>query len=413
MSMVVCTLDKMKTIMFLGAGEEQCEAIEVALELGLKVIAVDGNPKAPGLKTAHTGIKADIKNVTAMVELGRKYQIDGVMTHAVEIPQVVARVAGALNLPGLNPEVAERATNKLKRIEWLTQKGIPCPRFETARTVEEAGVRAERIGFPCVFKPVDSAGARGVILVSSQEEVEGGFTHSLEYAQEKVVLIEEWVSGKELSTESIIYDNEIYTVAFADRNYDRGRFTPFFIEDGGEMPTSLSQVEIKKVTETVDAAIGALEIDWGVAKGDVVITNGEDIKIIEVAARTSGGRFCSLKVPLSTGINMLRPLVLMAVGLAPDLNDLKPKFSRGVAERFVFPEPGKIVEIRGVEEARKIEGILQIHLSPGIRIGGTIERVTNHTMRKGYVLALGDDREQAVGRAEQAVRKIEIVTEAG
>ncbi len=31
--------------MFLGAGEEQCEAIEIALDLGLKVIAVDSNPE--------------------------------------------------------------------------------------------------------------------------------------------------------------------------------------------------------------------------------------------------------------------------------------------------------------------------------------------------------------------------------
>jgi len=31
--------------MFLGAGEEQCEAIEIALDLGLKVVAVDSNPE--------------------------------------------------------------------------------------------------------------------------------------------------------------------------------------------------------------------------------------------------------------------------------------------------------------------------------------------------------------------------------
>jgi len=407
--MAECILDKMKTIMFLGAGEEQCEAIDIALDLGLKVIAVDGNPNAPGLKIADVGINADIKDVEAMIKIGKKYKVDGVMTHAVEIPQVVAKVAKALNLPGLDPDVAERATNKLKRIKCLTKHGVPCPRFETAKTVEEAKRKAEKIGFPCVFKPIDNAGARGVIKVINKDEVGGAFNHTLNYTQKNVILIEEYLEGKELSTESIIYNSKIYTIAFADRNYHKKRFEPFFIEDGGEMPTSLSKDDLEKVTQTVDTAIRALGIDWGVAKGDVII-NKEDVKIIEMAARTSGGRFCSVKVPLSTGINMLRPLILMAVGLTPDLNDLKPKFSRGVAERFIFPKPGKIIEIKGIDEAKRIEGIYKIHLNDDIKVGGKIERVTDHTMRKGYVIALGETREQAVRRAEKAVKMIKIIT---
>jgi len=39
-----------KTILILGAGIEQTTAIKLAKEMGLKVIAVDGNPNAPGLK---------------------------------------------------------------------------------------------------------------------------------------------------------------------------------------------------------------------------------------------------------------------------------------------------------------------------------------------------------------------------
>ena len=398
-----------KTILILGAGIEQTIAIKLAKEMGLKVIAVDGNPNAPGLKIADVGINADIKDVEAMIEIGKKYKVDGVMTHAVEIPQVVAKVAKALNLPGLDPDVAERATNKLKRIKCLTKHGVPCPRFETAKTVEEAKRKAEKIGFPCVFKPIDNAGARGVIKVINKDEVGGAFNHTLNYTQKNVILIEEYLEGKELSTESIIYNGKIYTIAFADRNYDKKRFEPFFIEDGGEMPTSLSKDELEKVTQTVDTAIRALGIDWGVAKGDVIINKG-DVKIIEMAARTSGGRFCSVKVPLSTGINMLRPLILMAVGLTPDLNDLKPKFSRGVAERFIFPKPGKIIEIKGIDEAKRIEGIYKIHLNDDIKVGGKIERVTDHTMRKGYVIALGETREQAVRRAEKAVKMIKIIT---
>lgn len=410
MQMVGCILDRNKTIMFLGAGEEQCEAIEIALDLGLKVIAVDGNSEAVGLNIAHIGKNADIKDVQAMIDIGKQYNIDGVMTHAVEIPQIVAGVARALSLPGISPEVAERATNKWKRLKCLTKNAIPCAKFEIAGTIEEAERKADKIGFPVVFKPVDNAGARGVIKVRNKKEIKNAFNHTKKYTSKDVILIEEYLEGKELSTESIIYNNKIYSVAFSDRNYNKMNFYPFFIEDGGEMPTSLSEGELKKVIETINVAIRALGINWGVAKGDIIIGSDGKVKIIEMAARTSGGRFCSLKVPLSTGINMLKPLILMTVRIAPDLDDLKPKFIKGIAERFIFPRPGRIIEIKGIEEAKRMDGIYKIHIDEDVRVGKIIEPVTDHTKRKGYVIGIGETREEAVDRTERAVQKIEIIT---
>jgi biotin carboxylase len=331
------------------------------------------------------------------------------MTHAVEIPQVVARVAKALGLPGIAPEVADTATNKLQRLTCFRDHGVPCARFASAGTLEEAFAGAEKIGFPCVFKPIDRSGARGVILVNGRDGVEAAFRHSLSHTKTQVVLIEEYLTGRELSTESIIC-GRIFTVAFADRNYDKKRFLPFFIEDGGEMPTSLPKAQLDRVMETVNAAIKALGITWGVAKGDVLVEADGTVKIIEMAVRTSGGRFCSQKVPMSTGINLLRPLILMAVGLDPDLDDLRPKFSRGVAERFIFPRPGVIVSIMGVESARNLEGVCAVHLNSDVMIGNHIDQVADHTMRKGYVVATGDTREQAVRLAERAAEMIKIVT---
>jgi len=289
------------------------------------------------------------------------------------------------------PEVAERATNKWKRLRCLTKNAIPCAKFEIAGTIEEAERKADKIGFPVVFKPVDNAGARGIIKVSDKKEIKNAFVHTKKYTFEKTILIEEYLEGKELSTESIIYNGKIYSVAFADRNYNKKNFYPFFIEDGGEMPTSLSEGELSKIIKTVDSSIRALGINWGVAKGDIIIGSDGKVKIIEMAARTSGGRFCSLKI-------------------TPDLDDLKPKFSRGIAERFIFPKPGKIVQIKGIEEAKKMEGIYKIHIDKNVRVGKIIEPVTDHTKRKGYVIGIGETREEAVDRTERAVKMIKIIT---
>ena len=48
------------------------------------------------------------------------------------------------------------------------------------------------------------------------------------------------------------------------------------------------------------------------------------------------------------------------MGQIPD--DLEPKTTLVAAERSLIPAPGKILSIRGVEEARKIKGVREIIL---------------------------------------------------
>jgi formate-dependent phosphoribosylglycinamide formyltransferase (GAR transformylase) len=143
-----------KTILLLGARAEQTIAIKLAKKMGLKVIALDESLKAPGLKYADIRIRADIKDHQKIIKLGRQYKIDGIMAHGLEIPVVIAKAAKALGLPHLNPTVADRATNKLKRITCFQKKGVLCPKFASASSFREAEEKSKNIGFPLVIKPI-------------------------------------------------------------------------------------------------------------------------------------------------------------------------------------------------------------------------------------------------------------------
>ena len=118
-----------KTILILGAGTEHQIAIKLAKNLGYKVIVVDADHKAPGLTFADVAIVADIKNINKMVEVGKKYKVDGVFVHAVEISHIVSRIAKALGLPGIDPKVADRTTFKSQRIKFLQKARINVPKF--------------------------------------------------------------------------------------------------------------------------------------------------------------------------------------------------------------------------------------------------------------------------------------------
>ena len=397
-----------KRILILGAGLEQTLAINEAKSLGLYVIACDQNHNARGLKEADVGIVCDIKDTGHLVEIGRRYNVDGVFCHAVEIPQVISGIAEQLKLPGLSTEVAVRATDKLKRINWLSEHGIPVANFMPVYSADEIEEKANKFGFPLVMKPVDNAGARGVRVVNRKDELEEAYCEAIRFSKSKVVLIEELLSGPQISTESIIYQDQLRTFAFADRNYELLEdFFPYFVEDGINYPSSLQEETKKEVLSLLDRTIRVLGINFGAAKGDIIIHNGKP-KIIEMAARTSGGWFGAGSIPIATGVNMLKPLLQMAVGDKPDLEVLRPTRNLFCAQRYLIPrESGAVISVSGVEEVASMPGV-EMFTSFLPQVGDRIVRSTNHAQRYAQVICTGATLDEAIGRCKNAIARIKI-----
>lgn len=397
-----------KSILILGAGLEQTLAISEAKKLGLYVVACDQNRNALGLKEADVGIVCDIKDTGHLVEIGRRYNVDGVFCHAVEIPQVVSDIAEQLKLPGLSTEVAVRATDKLKRISWLKENGIPVANFMPVYSADELEEKTNQFGLPLVMKPVDSAGSRGVRVVNRKNELEEAYCESIQFSNSKMVLFEELLSGPQISTESVIYQDQVITFAFADRNYELiNDFFPYFVEDGINYPSSLPEETQKVVLALVDRTIRILGIDFGAAKGDIIIHNGEP-KIIEMAARTSGGWFGAGSIPVATGVNMLKPLLQMAVGDKPEIELLRSTRNLFCAQRYLIPrESGEVISVSGVEEAACMPGV-EMFTSFLPQVGDRIVRSTNHAQRYAQVICTGATIEEAIRRCKNAIAQIKI-----
>ena len=395
-------------LLLLGAGVEQKIVIDHAHDLGIFVIAVDENSNAVGLKFADKSIVSDIKDVDKMCEIVKEEHIDGVFSHAIDIPHIVAEIAQQNNLPGIDPTVAYTATNKLKRMECFKKEKIPAPTFVHASSSKDAVEKAKTLELPFVLKPIDSAGARGVLKVEKYDDVPRLYNEAITYSSSKTVLLEEYLEGPQISTEAIIINGKIITTGFADRNYsDKQRFKQFFIENGHTIPSILSEKMQQKIIQTTENAIKALKINWGVAKGDVIIDNDKP-KILEMAARTSGGRFSSDTVPLATGINILKPLIQMSLGLPIEKQYLKKKHGGAAAQRYFLPSPGKITSIRGLTECKDLPGIYDVYLQDDVNAGYVIKPIKNHPDRIGHIIATGSTREEAIHNVERGINSVKF-----
>ncbi len=405
----------MKTLWIVSGGMEAVPGIQHAKSMGLHVVVSDGNPIAPGFECADDKVIVSTYDVDATISAAQEYnkktrKIDGVICFAADVPLTVATVASSLGLPSISVETARLAMDKLAMKRRFIDCGIPVPWFGQVNSANQLATIVRDRGLPLVIKPVDSRGARGVIRLTAEVDVEWAFAEAASNSPTDRVMVEEYLDGPQISTETVLVEGKAWTPGFADRNYEYlEQFAPYMIENGGQQPSILPQAQSEAVKRLAESAGRALGIKTGIAKGDMVLTP-EGPKVIEIAARLSGGWFCTDQVPLSTGVDLVGAAVRLALGEQVNLDGFELRPPRGVAIRYFFPAPGLVKTAVGVESYAKEPWVHKIGFF--VKPGDRLEIVRNHTQRAGFVITSGENREEAVARAQQVVRGVKIITEA-
>jgi isopentenyl diphosphate isomerase/L-lactate dehydrogenase-like FMN-dependent dehydrogenase/biotin carboxylase len=393
-------------LMIIGGGLFQVPVIKAAREMKLMIVVTDYDPEAPGMLMADYPLVVSTRNVNLTVNAAKEFHrscpLDGVLTVGTDASQTVAAVANALGLPGIPFEVAERATDKIKMRRCLLEHKVPVPGFRAVWTLAEAHQVLEELDLPLVIKPCDNMGARGVRKILNRDDLVPAFQAAKEASISGNLIIEEYMEGPELSLDALIHEGEIHITGIADRHIER---SPYFVEVGHTLPSNLSRGQQENAVAVFQAAIRALGIHVGAAKGDIKVTpNGA--RVVEVAARLSGGWMSAYTYPLATGVNLYKAMIEIALGQAP--SDLQPKNSLVSVERAIIPSPGKILSIQGVEDARKIKGVREVILMK--EAGDMAEELTSNMGKTGYVITTAKTREEAIRINDLARKTIRVET---
>jgi biotin carboxylase len=403
----------MKTVLIVSGGIEAADAARRAKELGYYVVVSDRDPEAPGFAFADSCLIADVYSPDETAAAADRYhrkirRIDGVICVAADAPVTAATVSQRLGIPGLPVHTAQTACDKLAMKRCFASAGVPVPWFTQVETPQALQRIAIQRGNNLVIKPVDSRGSRGVQRIAQVADLTKAFLLAREHSPTDRVMVEEYLEGPQVSTESIVVNGRCFTPGFSDRNYEYlERYAPFFIENGGDLPSQLSDEIQFKVRDVVAKAAKALGVVDGTVKGDIVVHKGEPY-VIELAARLSGGFFCSREIPLNTGVDFLGAALKLCVGDDVSPDELEPRQITSVIQRYAFPNPGKIVRITGAEEARKISGITDVVVTA--KPGDIIPPAGDKRPSAAMVLATGVSRETALKAANDALACLKIET---
>ena len=403
----------MATLLIISGGIEAADAARRAKEMGHTVVVSDRDPQAPGFAFADSCLIADVYGPEETAAAAARYsmkirRIDGVLCVAADAPVTAAKVAQRLRIPGLPVHVAELACDKLAMKKCFQGAGVEVPWFAEVSTPQELQRIAIERGRDLVIKPVDSRGSRGVQRVAQVEDLTKAFALARSHSPSERVMVEQYLEGPQVSTESIVIDGVCHTPGFSDRNYEYlERYAPFFIENGGDLPSHLPADIQQKVKDLVGRAAAAMGITNGTVKGDIVVHRGQPY-VIELAARLSGGFFCTREIPLNTGVDFIGAAIKLALGETVTAEELQPSRQHAVVQRYAFPKPGTVVSIDGAEAARAVPGIAAVVVTA--RAGDIIPPAGDKRPSAAMVLATAPTHELALKAANDALALIKIQT---
>jgi len=394
---------KYPNLLIIGGGSLQYETLVQCNSLGLGKILVDADPfcycaRSPifnndyFIKASTRDYKLVLSKVKEWLKKHKDVRIVGVYTQGQDFAYTVAYVAKHLGLPSIGVDVAFRTNNKIAMREAFEKAGIPQPRFRD-------------VNYPCVIKATDNCASRGLTILKNPKGLEEAISLAKKYSTDGKYIQEEFIDGEEYSVDTVVYKGVVYPCGISDRI-----FLPkdnFAVQDGSITPSFLSEEIQQRMYWVMQDCADALGVKWGAFKGDLILDKDNHVKVLEVTARLSGGFDSQYRKPYSFGINLIKATIDLACGKELDFSDLIPKWNKFSQTFTVFPKPGIIKEIRGLDELKKIPGIRNYFLTKDV---GDVVEYKHCADRVIHIIACRDTYKELQETIQKAKETVQFIT---
>ena len=336
--------------MLLGSGELGKEFVIAAQRLGQYVIACDAYENAPAMQVADEFEVFCMLDGEALEAAVAKHRPDIIVP---EIEAIRTERLYGFEEQGIQVVPSAKAVNytmNRKAIRDLAAKelGLKTAKYFYAKSLDELREAADKIGFPCVVKPLMSSSGKGQSLVKSADELEQAWIYGCEGSRGDI---------KELIIEEFIrFDSEITLLTVTQQNGPTRFCAPIgHVQKGGDYRESFQPAPIRpdhlaeaqEMAAKVTAALTGAGI-WGV---EFFLSNENGVYFSELSPRphdtgmvTLAGTQCLNEFELHARAVLGLPIPEIeqyrmgasAVILSPIASKEQPRY-RGMEEAVVEP----------------------------------------------------------------------------
>ena len=318
---------------------------------------------------------------------------------------LAALASAAIGLPHNSVRAAHAARDKGEMREQLAQTSLNTPAFQRVLSTADAQQVAAAVGLPCVVKPLNLNGSRGVIRANNLDElrqaiqrtsslVRGG--GNLPATEPVSLLVESYIPGIEVALEGLLEDGRLQVLALFDKPDPLEG--PFFEETLYITPSRLDNATQTAVAQVAQEAAQALGLVTGPLHAELRL-NEAGPWIIEVAGRSIGG-LCSRTLQFGIDTSLEEVILRQACGLP--LDDLQSgNGARGVM-MIPIPRSGLLRHVEGMEQALAQPLITAVEITAPLN--NPITRLPEGDGYLGFIFARGDTAD-AVEAALRAAHK--------
>ncbi|MBR1591222.1 MAG: carbamoyl-phosphate synthase large subunit [Acidaminococcaceae bacterium] len=256
-------------------------------ELGYETIIINNNPE-----TVSTDFDTSDKlyfeplTVEDVLNVLDKEQPEGVIVQfggqtAINLAGPLAKAG--IQILGSSVDSIDRAEDRERFDEVLTQCEISRPRGHSVTCLEEALAAAHDVSYPVMVRPSYVLGGRAMEIVYNDEELRHYMEHAVQASSDHPVLVDHYLMGTEVEVDAICDGSEVLMPGIMQHIERAG------VHSGDSIavypPRSLSEHVIKTIIDyTVKMALN-LEVK-GMINVQYIVRDG-NVYVIEVNPRSS------------------------------------------------------------------------------------------------------------------------------
>ncbi|MFC3679915.1 formate-dependent phosphoribosylglycinamide formyltransferase [Bacterioplanoides pacificum] len=382
-------------VLLCGSGELGKEVVIELQRLGCEVIAVDRYANAPAMQVAD---RSHVINMLDGEALRQVIEQEQPMLVVPEIEAIATDTLAELEQQGVNIVPTARATQLTMNREGIRrlaaeQLQVPTSSYEFAEDESGFFAAVERIGLPCLVKPIMSSSGKGQSFVRHADELQAAWDYAQEGGRAG--------KGKVIVEGFVDFDFEITLLTIRHKDADGATQTSFcqpigHRQENGDyqeswQPQAMTPAALEKaqqIAATVTAELGGLGL-FGVE----LFVKGEDVIFSEVSPRPHDTGLVTL---ISQDLSEFALHARAILGLPiPNIQQHGPSAS---AVLLVAGESANM-QFSGLDRAlAAVDTQLRLFGKPQV----------SGQRRLGVALARADDVEQAKAKALAVISPIRV-----
>lgn len=377
-------------VMLLGTGELGKEVVIELQRLGVEVIAVDRYENAPAQQVAHRAYTISMLDGATLKALVEKEQPDYIVP---EVEAIATDALVELEQAGFNVIPTAKATRLTMNREGIRRLAaeeleLPTSPYQFVDNFAQFESAVEKIGIPCVVKPIMSSSGHGQSILKSRQDLKKAWDYAQQGGRAG--------SGRVIVEGFVTFDYEI-TLLTVRHIHGTSFLAPIghHQEDGDYreswQPQAMSKAALQKaqhIAEKITTALGGRGI-FGVE----MFVCGDEVIFNEVSPR-----------PHDTGMVTLisQELSEFALHARAILGLPIPHIG------LISPSASKSIVIEGKSNQVQFGNLAEVLAEPNTNICLFGKGEVDGHRRMGVLLARDNSIEEALAKVKRAYDKLEV-----